>query len=232
MMLEAWFYKLGAFFLYGIPTLTLPFSRGGNPVEPGATVFPPLEKGRVRVGIHGEASEGGVYEKNNRILRFRLTAALITLILLLTASTALAYDVPLNDPAQEARAHDVFRQLRCMVCQNQSINDSDAPLAKDMRTIVREQISTGKTNSEILGFLESRYGEFVLMQPRFAPHTWLLWATPVLALLAGFWGMMRLLRSPRDASESAPLEPHEQAEIDMQLAQLGAVEKDSEQSPR
>src|SRR5205085_7011312 len=86
----------------------------------------------------------------------------------------------LRDPAQEERAREIGRELRCMVCQNQSIEDSDADLARDLRRIVREQVTAGRSNADIMGYLHDRYGDFVLLRPPVKPETYLLWATPVL----------------------------------------------------
>jgi cytochrome c-type biogenesis protein CcmH len=89
------------------------------------------------------------------------------------------------DPAQEVRARELSRDLRCMVCQNQSIDDSDASLARDLRLLVRERIAAGDTNSQVLDFLVARYGEFVLLKPRFKSETLLLWLLPPLVLIGG-----------------------------------------------
>ncbi|KRR15808.1 cytochrome c-type biogenesis protein [Bradyrhizobium retamae] len=94
-------------------------------------------------------------------------------------------DEIMADPAKEARARDLSRELRCMVCQNQSIDDSDAPLARDLRLLVRERIASGDSDSQVIDFLVARYGEFVLLKPRFTPHTLLLWLLPPLALAGG-----------------------------------------------
>jgi cytochrome c-type biogenesis protein CcmH len=94
-------------------------------------------------------------------------------------------DEIMADPAKEARARDLSRDLRCMVCQNQSIDDSDAPLARDLRLLVRERIASGDSDSQVIDFLVARYGEFVLLKPRFTPHTLVLWLLPPLALLGG-----------------------------------------------
>ncbi len=91
----------------------------------------------------------------------------------------------LRDPAQEARARLLFRQFRCLVCQNQSIDESDAPLAQDLRVIVREQIDQGRSDGQITGFLVRRYGEFVLLEPRFSPANAALWLTPFVIVGAG-----------------------------------------------
>ena len=119
----------------------------------------------------------------------RLMASLLLLALALSPVAALAQTVPAEgrfaDPAQEARVHHLQRQLRCMVCQGQSIDESDAPLAQDLRRLVREQIAAGRSDAEILEYLHSRYGDFILMQPPMQPHTWLLWLTPIFVLGAG-----------------------------------------------
>src|SRR5438270_12417732 len=87
-------------------------------------------------------------------------------------------DEVLSDPALETRARDISRELRCMVCQNQSIDDSDAPLARDLRLLVRERLKAGDSNNQVLDFLTARYGEFVLLRPRFTARTALLWLLP------------------------------------------------------
>ncbi|HRK23550.1 MAG TPA: cytochrome c-type biogenesis protein CcmH [Beijerinckiaceae bacterium] len=98
---------------------------------------------------------------------------------------ALSPSERLADPAQEARAREISAELRCLVCQNQSIDDSDADLAKDLRRIVRERIAAGDSNSAVKSFLVARYGEFVLLRPTFSLHNALLWLLPVFALGAG-----------------------------------------------
>ena len=121
----------------------------------------------------------------------RLLPALPLLALLLSPaalSPAWAIDRPedlLPDPAQEERAREIGRELRCLVCQNQSIEDSDAELARDLRRIVREQVAAGASDAQVKGFVHERYGDFVLLRPRFTAATALLWATPAVALLAG-----------------------------------------------
>ena len=102
-----------------------------------------------------------------------------------SAAYAVQPDEIMSDPAKEARARDLSRELRCMVCQNQSIDDSEAPLARDLRLLVRERIAAGDSDAQVLDFLVARYGEFVLLKPRLEPHTWLLWLLPPLALAGG-----------------------------------------------
>jgi cytochrome c-type biogenesis protein CcmH len=94
-------------------------------------------------------------------------------------------DEVMSDPGQESRARDLSRELRCMVCQNQSIDDSEAPLARDLRLLVRERIAAGDSDAQVIDFLVARYGEFVLLKPRFESHTWLLWLLPPFALAGG-----------------------------------------------
>ena len=94
-------------------------------------------------------------------------------------------DEIMADPAKESRARDLSHELRCMVCQNQSIDDSEAPLARDLRLLVRERIAAGDSDAQVMDFLVARYGEFVLLKPRLKPHTLLLWLLPPLALAGG-----------------------------------------------
>jgi len=101
------------------------------------------------------------------------------------SARAVEPDEILQDPALEARARAISEGLRCLVCQNQSIDDSEAPLAKDLRILVRERLKAGDSDQQVVDFIVSRYGEFVLLKPRFEPHTLLLWfATPAVFLLA------------------------------------------------
>ena len=102
-----------------------------------------------------------------------------------SAAYAVQPDEIMSDPAKELRARDLSRELRCMVCQNQSIDDSEAPLARDLRLLVRERIAAGGSNAQVLDFLVARYGEFVLLKPRVEPHTLLLWLLPPLGLVGG-----------------------------------------------
>src|SRR5437762_14175772 len=94
-------------------------------------------------------------------------------------------DEIMAEPAKETRARDLSRELRCMVCQNQSIDDSEAPLARDLRLLVRERIAAGDSDSQVIDFLVARYGEFVLLKPRLELHTLLLWLLSPLALAGG-----------------------------------------------
>jgi cytochrome c-type biogenesis protein CcmH len=103
----------------------------------------------------------------------------------------------LKDPKLEARARDLSRELRCMVCQNQSIDESEAPLARDLRLLVRERLTKGDTDQQVLDFLVARYGEFVLLKPPLESRTIILWALPPVALLAGAIGLFFAVRRRR-----------------------------------
>jgi cytochrome c-type biogenesis protein CcmH len=118
----------------------------------------------------------------------------------------------LQDPALEHRAREISAGLRCLVCQNQSIDDSDAPLAKDLRVLVRDRLKAGDTNQQAEDFIVRRYGEFVLLRPVFGLHTLLLWATPLLAVLLGGLGIWRLARRRAPPPERG-LSAAEQAEV-------------------
>jgi cytochrome c-type biogenesis protein CcmH len=114
-----------------------------------------------------------------------LAAMAIALCLTALPAKAVQPDEVLDDPALEARARAISLGLRCLVCQNQSIDDSDAPLAKDLRVLVRERLKEGDTDQEIEDFVVARYGEFVLLKPRLSRHTLILWfATPAVLLAA------------------------------------------------
>ena len=121
-------------------------------------------------------------------------------------------DEILNDPALEFRARELSRELRCMVCQNQSIDDSDAPLARDLRLLVRERLQAGDTDRQVLDFLTARYGQFVLLKPRFGWDTALLWLAPVAVLLLGGAGLVPLLRRRRRTATVANEPPLSEAE--------------------
>ena len=123
-------------------------------------------------------------------------------------------DEILTDPALEARARGLSRELRCMVCQNQSIDDSDAPLARDLRILVRERLTAGDSDEQVLNFLVARYGEFVLLKPPFEWHTALLWLTPAAALLAGAIAMFAAVRRRQfGVAGPVPLSPEEERRL-------------------
>jgi cytochrome c-type biogenesis protein CcmH len=114
-----------------------------------------------------------------------LLATLLLGLVLSSPALAVQPDEIMADPAKEMRARELSRELRCMVCQNQSIDDSEAPLARDLRLLVRERIAAGDSDAQVIDFLVARYGEFVLLKPRFESHTLLLWLLPPFALLGG-----------------------------------------------
>jgi cytochrome c-type biogenesis protein CcmH len=136
-----------------------------------------------------------------------LRAALIlALVLAAGAAHAVRPDEVMKDPALEARARTLSSELRCMVCQNESIDDSDAPLAHDIRALIRERIANGESNDSVRAFLVSRYGDFILLEPPFKPETLLLWLSAPLTLALGALGIyfaMRRAREPAPALSSA-----------------------------
>ena len=145
--------------------------------------------------------------------------AFVLMALLLGAPAfAVQPDEILKDPVLESRARTLSQELRCMVCQNQSIDDSDAPLAKDLRVLVRERLSAGDSDGQVIGFLVARYGEFVLLKPRVNAHTILLWTAPfavlVIAALAFFLAGRR--KAPATADGSS-LSAEEEARIEALL---------------
>jgi cytochrome c-type biogenesis protein CcmH len=142
----------------------------------------------------------------------RFTVAAMLLIVGSLPALAVQPDEVLPDPALEARARALSRELRCMVCQNQSIDDSDAPLARDLRVLVRERLKGGDSDPQVLSFLTDRYGEFVLLKPRLAWHTALLWLTAPVLLVLGAGALITTARR-RKAVATAPLTPAEEARI-------------------
>ncbi|MCA0405265.1 MAG: cytochrome c-type biogenesis protein CcmH [Proteobacteria bacterium] len=147
--------------------------------------------------------------------------AALALCLMLLAAPALAVkpSEQLKDPAQEARARALSAELRCLVCQNQSIDDSDASLAQDLRRLVRERITAGDNDSQIRAFLVARYGEFVLLKPPVNTETYLLWGLPGIALVLGAGAAWRLFRRRRPVEAGGTtLSNEEKAELDALLA--------------
>jgi cytochrome c-type biogenesis protein CcmH len=143
--------------------------------------------------------------------------ALMVWLLALAAphlARAVTPDEMLNNPALESRARNLSRELRCMVCQNQSIDDSEAPLAKDLRIVVRERLTKGDSDKQVLDYLVSRYGEFVLLKPPFELHTLVLWALTPLTLLIGIGALIMMARRRRGAvATPAPLNESEQRRL-------------------
>ena len=145
----------------------------------------------------------------------RLAIALLALTLSLPA-LAVQPDEILKDPALEARARALSQQLRCMVCQNQSIDDSDAPLARDLRVLVRERLTAGDSDGQVIDFLVARYGEFVLLKPRISLHTLLLWGAPFAVLIIAAFGFLAARRRAA-AVEPPRLTAEEEARINALL---------------
>ncbi len=148
-------------------------------------------------------------------MRRSLRMALAGLIFAVSGGAALAVDPQeqLKDPALEARARDISAGLRCLVCQNQSIDDSDAPLARDLRLIVRQQLQKGESNSQVIDYVVARYGEFVLLNPRLHANTLLLWLAPLLLLAGGIALAARIVRRQPQDKVQPPLTPDEEKEL-------------------
>ncbi|MBY3216162.1 cytochrome c-type biogenesis protein CcmH [Rhizobium laguerreae] len=140
---------------------------------------------------------------------------LLAVVVVLMAAPAFAVnpDEVLADPALEARARALSTELRCMVCQNQSIDDSNADLAKDLRLLVRERISDGDSDEAVLNYIVSRYGEFVLLKPRVSMKTVLLWGAPVLLVLAGGLSLLVFARKRAGKPTGSKLTADEQAKL-------------------
>ena len=142
----------------------------------------------------------------------RLVLVLTAMFMLSVPAFAVLPDEVLSDPALEARARSLSHELRCMVCQNQSIDDSNADLARDLRVLVRERIAAGDTDKQVIDYVVTRYGEFVLLKPRFSLRNALLWGTPVLLLVGGAIFIFATARRGRrsetqlSAEESAAVE--------------------------
>ena len=150
-----------------------------------------------------------------------VAAALALLLLSLMPAFAVNPDEVLADPALEARARAISAELRCMVCQNQSIDDSNAELAKDLRVLVRERLKAGDTDDEVRAYLVSRYGEFVLLKPPLGWNTVLLWGMPVALLLIGGIVVFVQARGRKRPASSAPLTEEEQKVLDALLHEEG-----------
>jgi len=142
--------------------------------------------------------------------------ALVVALFFSTPALAVNPDEMLANPALEARARDLSKGLRCLVCQNQSIDDSDAGLAKDLRVLLRERLTAGDTDQQAVSYIVSRYGNFVLLKPPFQLNTALLWLAPLLLLLLAGGGFYSFLRRTGATPEPAALN----AEDEARLAQL------------
>ena len=142
----------------------------------------------------------------------RLLAAAGLGLMLASTAAAVQPDEVLADPVLETRAREISRHLRCLVCQNQSIDDSDASLARDLRLLVRERLQKGDSDDQVYAFLVARYGDSVLLRPPVKPSTWLLWFGPAGLLLGGAGVIVWRARKRRALPESAPLSADEQAQ--------------------
>jgi len=140
---------------------------------------------------------------------------LMLLVLFLAATPAFAVnpDEVLPDPALEARARIISAELRCMVCQNQSIDDSNADLARDLRLLVRKRLTDGDTDRQVLDYIVSRYGEFVLLKPRFSQKTVILWGAPIVLFVAGGLALAVYARRRAGKPTGQPLNAEEEAEL-------------------
>ncbi|MFI0846933.1 cytochrome c-type biogenesis protein CcmH [Mesorhizobium sp. IMUNJ 23232] len=155
----------------------------------------------------------------------RLRAAFVALVLTLatagiTPVLAVQPGEMLADPALETRARTLSAELRCMVCQNQSIDDSDAELAHDLRVLVRERLAAGDTDTQVLDFVVARYGEFVLLKPRFSARNALLWGTPVVILALG--GLFALVSARSKRRTETALSDEEKAALGRILGEGGS----------
>jgi len=142
----------------------------------------------------------------------RLLAVLLFMFAALPAF-AVEPDERLADPALEARARALSAELRCLVCQNQSIDESDAPLARDLRILLRERLAAGDSDDGVRDFLVDRYGEFILLKPRVSAHTVLLWATPIVVLVLGGLVALGVLRRRGEPAATAPLSREEEEQL-------------------
>ena len=144
--------------------------------------------------------------------------ALATWLALLTPAWAVLPDEVLADPALETRARNLSHELRCMVCQNQSIDDSKADLARDLRVLVRERLQAGDSDRQVIDYVVARYGEFVLLKPRFSARNALLWGTPILLLLIG--GAFIFVRARQGTSNEPRLSDDERAAMERLLTKM------------
>lgn len=128
-----------------------------------------------------------------------------------------AEDRPLPEASQELRAQAIHRSLRCVVCQNESIAESNAVLAADLRQVVRERVAAGDTDEEVRDYMVARYGDFVLLKPPFEADTWILWLGPFAVVLLGAFAIVAYLRRRRVQPEAQPLTAAERKRLDALL---------------
>ena len=161
---------------------------------------------------------------------FLLAALLAVSPLAMAPTVALAVmpDEVLKDPALESRAREISKELRCLVCQNQSIDDSNAPLARDLRVLVRERLQAGDSDAGVLSYVIDRYGDYVLLRPPFKAATLLLWVGPFALLALGAAGTVFYLRGRRGAGaggDTTPLTEDEARRLDALLGKAGPGDK-------
>ncbi len=146
-------------------------------------------------------------------MRAWIRACVLALLLLPGPTAAVQPNEVLDDPALEARAREISKDLRCLVCQNQSIDDSDADLARDLRVLLRERLVAGDSDQQAVDFIEARYGDYVLLKPPLKPATYLLWFGPILLLVLAAAGGLAIYRDQRTQAVSlaAPLDPADEA---------------------
>lgn len=154
-------------------------------------------------------------------MRHFLRAALLCVLILAGPGAAMAVEPgeKLADPRLETRAREISAGLRCVVCQNQSIDDSDAPLAKDLRMLVRERLNAGDSDSQVMSFLVDRYGDFILLRPRLDARTYILWLAPLFILLGGIVLARRAMR-PGGAQSAMGAPPDLTAEEQQRLREV------------
>lgn len=150
-------------------------------------------------------------------LRAALVATLIALLPVISAAPAFAIDPEdqMSDPVLESRAREISKELRCLVCAGQSVDESSAPVAQALRKMVRERLAAGDSDEEVIDAVAARYGEYALLKPRFSLKNTLLWIGPFLVLIVGGYGALRFIRASRLATPDAPpLSDEERAELD------------------
>jgi cytochrome c-type biogenesis protein CcmH len=167
---------------------------------------------------HPKRHPGGGRDPVHVSVAILVVTALVALFCVLSPARAVEPGEMLKDPALEARARRISQELRCLVCQNQSIDDSNAELARDLRVLVRERLAAGDSDAAVLAFVEARYGEFVLLRPPLKLHTLALWSAPILLLLGIAIYLVRRTRSQRLRSgdtkqQPAELSPSEQQRL-------------------
>lgn len=159
----------------------------------------------------------------------RRVLAALAMLASASAGHAVQPDELLADPALEARARTLSAELRCLVCQNQSIDDSDAQLARDLRLLVRDRLTAGDSDPAVLDFVVRRYGEFVLLKPVIAPHTLLLWGGPLLVVIAGIAGLLAARRRHVERA-TAPLTDAEAEGIARVVARAAPPDQEGSRS--